>query len=207
MPRPVNASAFVFSNTGLNSSLCCWGAVSLLLSQQPDVCWGSCLVESCCSRGAGETWFSLGGSHCRSTLLLAGRLWPLKAFEPTTGVISGASPEGTARVYREMVFSTAASQAPWCGNGGRFKDILLCAAEAALTLRDYGEGVIPLAEGLLGRRHEQKAWFWLLVKYSCGAMGKTRSITPQHCSRMERTRITFSSEVHLPCKAGQATCC
>lgn len=109
-----------------------------------------------------------------------------------------------------MVSSSSAAAAPpalWWGSGGRVcRHPSLCAAGAALTPRDQGQGVILLAGGMLGGRPEQKAQLALTAEGTCGlgVMEKTRSITPWCCSRAKRMRIHFSSEVHFPCKAGQA---
>lgn len=65
VPRLFSAPAFVFQmQVWIEACVllgCFWGAVSLLLSQQPDVCWGlgSCLMR----RSWWSFRFSLGGLH------------------------------------------------------------------------------------------------------------------------------------------------
>lgn len=58
-----------------------------------------------------------------------------------------------------MVWSSrAAPRALWRGSSGRVcRRSSLGAAGAALTPRDGGQGVIPLAGGVLGGRHEEEA--------------------------------------------------
>lgn len=58
-----------------------------------------------------------------------------------------------------MVWSSrAAPRALWRGSSGRVcRHSSLGAAGAALTPRDGEQGVIPLAGGVLGGRHEEEA--------------------------------------------------
>lgn len=175
-----------------------WGAISFLLSRQPDECWGpgSCLMGSCCIRGAGEAFGFLCMVYTPRVLCSWQDSCDLsKCLSPVQSVISWATPEGPARVCREMVSSSsAAPPALWRGSGGRVcRHPSLWAAGAALTPRDHGQGVILLAGDMLGGRHEQKAWLALIPKemYGLGVMEKTRNITPWHCSKAEDQNSLF----------------